>query len=73
MIENGDALIRSIPPIAGEHLRLRDLFDLYCYDIGKPHSLLCFYQSNYLVDYQALQWVKDIPALRGLKRSDNER
>jgi len=37
-----------------------ELFDLYCTEIGKPHSQICWYQMNGWVDIAVLEWVREI-------------
>ncbi len=44
------------------HLTLEDIFDLYCFDIGKPHNLIVWYQMNGLIDLQALDTLYDVMA-----------
>jgi len=40
------------------YLMAKDLFNLYCTELGKPHGLICYYQNNGWLDLSVLTWVR---------------
>lgn len=43
-----------------------EVFNLYCTEIGKPHTVILYYQSNGLIALEVLQVLDDIPPLKRL-------